>query len=193
VLEIGVAVLFVLSYLYWPFALLSYLELTIVLFGLWLVAVVLMTLLLVYDLRWMLLPDKVVAMLFGVSLAYIGVREAFLGFDIVSIWQIVGSVAITSGLFWLLYQFSDGRWIGGGDVKLGVPLGIFIAEPIRAALMLFLASVLGSVVGVALMTRSGKSGSLKIPFGPFLIVATVIVVLFGDGIIDWYLGIALGT
>lgn len=193
ILELSMAGLFAVSYIWWPFTIAEYMELTVVLFALWLVSLVVMLLLLAYDLRWMLLPNRLVGILFGLSLAYIGVREAFLGPNVVSLLQIVGSVGVTSGLFWLLYQISGGKWIGGGDVKLGVPLGIFIAEPTRAALMLFLASVLGSIVGVVLILRRGKSRDVQIPFGPFLILATIIVVLFGDSFIDWYFKATLGA
>jgi prepilin signal peptidase PulO-like enzyme (type II secretory pathway) len=140
----------------------------------------------------MLLPNRLVGVLFGLSVAYIVSRELYLGATLVSTLQITGAVAITAGLFWILYQVSDGRWIGGGDVKLGVPLGLFIAEPVAAALMLFVASMLGSIVGGVLIGIKGSSRDVKIPFGPFLILATVIVVLFGTRIIDWYLRFTLG-
>ncbi len=192
-LEVTAALLFAVSYAYWPLTLTTSIGMTWLTFGLWLLAVVYMLLLAVYDLRWMLLPNKLVAQLFGLSIAFIVSREAYLGVDIVTVWQLLGSVAVTAGLFWVLYQLSDGRWIGGGDVKLAVPLAIFIAEPIRAALMLFVASLLGSVVGVALIARGGRRQTLQIPFGPFLIAATYVVVLFGDNIVDLYLKTALGT
>lgn len=189
-LEVMTASLFVLSWQFWPLIIMRAPGVSWLVFALWLAVVVHFVLLAIYDIRWMLLPNKVVASLTVTSVVLWVAREYFLRFELLSLVNVAASVAILAGLFWLLYQISDGKWIGGGDVKLGVPLGIIVAEPVHAGLVLFIASLLGSIVGVAVAARK-RSRRAQVPFGPFLIVATFIVLLFGDWLIDWYLRVVL--
>ena len=96
------------------------------------------------------------------------------------------SVAIAAGLFWLIYIVSTGKAIGFGDVRLGLISGTVLADPLLSLLMIFGASVLGTLFvlpGLALGRRSMIS---KVPYGPFLIVSTFIILLFGEQFSDWY-------
>ncbi len=90
------------------------------------------------------------------------------------------------------FQFSGGKWIGGGDVKMAVALGILIGGPINAILMLFLASLGGSLVALPLLVAGKAKRKTQVPFGPFLIAATYIVYLFGEQITIWYERVFLG-
>ena len=58
----------------------------------------------------------------------------------------VWGVIVGGGIFYVLFQVSRGRWIGGGDVKLGALLGLIVAGPARAMLVIFLGSLLGTLV-----------------------------------------------
>ena len=183
VVEALTAVLFVVSYLYWPLSLSAGWT---SLFGLWLVLVTGFVALAVYDLRWMLLPDRVVFPLQAVAASYALALFALSGGD----WQIIAGALFgvlgSAGLFYALFQISGGKWIGGGDVKLAVVLGLVLGGAAEALLMLFIASVLGSVVGIPLLLQGKAKAKSKLPFGPFLLIATVITVLFGSGLLDWY-------
>ena len=44
-----------------------------------------------------------------------------------------------------------GEWIGGGDVKLGLILGLLAGTPLKAMLMLFIASLIGTLAAVPAM------------------------------------------
>jgi prepilin signal peptidase PulO-like enzyme (type II secretory pathway) len=81
---------------------------------------------------------------------------------------------------------SKGKWIGGGDVKLGWLLGLVVATPAKAFLFIFLASVLGTVFSLPLMASNKLKRDSTIPFGPFLIIAAFLVLLFGSDFLDWY-------
>jgi len=185
-LELTTAALFAISYLSWPYVLGSDFGLAWVVFGLWLLCVVLFVLLSVYDLRWMLLPDRVVLVLVLTAFAYAAFQQSVAGVSLDGFISIVSSVAVSSGLFWVLYQVSGGKWIGGGDVKLGVALGLLIGAPLPAMLMLFLASLMGTLVALPLLIKAKSKQQLKIPFGPFLMSATFVVVIYGERLIDWY-------
>lgn len=180
--EIVTAVLFVVSYMYWPQELLGVTyQLS---FALWLAAIVGLVALFVYDARWMLLPDRIVFPLIGLASVY-AVLQIIAQSSIGTAAAIAGSVFVSSGIFYILYQVSAGRWIGGGDVKMGIALGLFLCSPVLACLMLFTASLLGIVY--ALITGLAKSQKIKVvPFGPMLILATYITMLWGSRIVDWY-------
>ena len=183
VAELGTAALFIASYLWWPAALEGK-----GLYGLivWLAAVVVLMALLLYDLRWMILPNRVTypLIVYGLVTALGGI--AVYDGGIAALRDLGISLMISGGLFWALFEMSKGKWIGGGDVKLGAAIGALIGVPMQAFLVLFAASLLGTVVVLpGLLSKKLKSTS-HIPFGPFLIAGTVIVKLFGAGIISWY-------
>lgn len=174
IVELLTAALFVFSYQYLPSQPVLYL-----------LALVGMIALFVYDLKWMILPDRIVFPMIGLAVAIKLVDFYREDFDL---WQL-GSAALgafmLAGLFYALFMYSKGRWIGGGDVKLAIFIGILVG-PLGAYLTLMLASLFGSVVIVTLMALKVVKRSQPVPFGPFLIAATYIVLVFGEQIIDWY-------
>lgn len=176
-------ILFVLSYIWWPFALDAH---GIFLFVCWLAAVVGLVALFVYDVRWMLLPNKIVFPLIGIGVVQTVVVTVLFGGGWSYLLGSVASLAVAGGIFYVLFQVSDGKWIGGGDVKLGYALGLLLASPTLAFLMLFTASTLGVLAAIPGLLTKKMAISSRIPFGPFLIVATMIVMLFGATVITWY-------
>lgn len=181
--ELATAGIFVLSYIYWPKPLEG---LETVIFGLWLATLVGLIALIVYDLRWMLLPNKIIFVLYGFAAAMVLVR-VIQEQSASPIANAATGILVGGGIFYLLFQVSDGRWIGGGDVKLGFLLGALVGLPLQAMLLLFIASFLGCLVAVPLMATGKAKRTTRIPFGPFLIVAGIIVMLFGQLITDWYI------
>jgi prepilin signal peptidase PulO-like enzyme (type II secretory pathway) len=91
-----------------------------------------------------------------------------------------------SGLFYLLFQLSKGTWIGGGDVKLAIALGLIAGDPLRAMLILFMASLVGTLAALPTLIKNKNKRGIKLPFGPLLIAGTIIVQLFGADMIAWY-------
>ncbi len=182
--EILMALLFVLSYLLWPEPLDSQ---GTVEFCLWLVYLVGFVALAVYDLRWMLLPNRIVFPLVGLAAVQRLVDATYYGGGLDLLLQVFLSTLIAGGIFFLIFQVSKGKWIGGGDVKLGIFIGILLGSPELSILMLFVASSLGSLYTVPLMAAGKLKRNAHVPFGPFLIAGTIIVKLFGERFIDWYL------
>lgn len=185
-IEAVLPILFVISYLTWPIELQGE---GLYLFGFWLVFLVGFMALTSYDLRWYLLPNRIVFPLMGLAgLQVIGQLIWFEG-DSRLLADTALGVLIASGIFYGLYILSKGNWIGGGDVKLGVVLGVLAGAALPAMLVLFIASLLGTLVALPQLI-SGKAGrASKIPFGPYLMAATFIVVLYGDWLIDAYYGL----
>ncbi len=185
-IEITTAFLFVFSFLVWPYGLVFIDQMVV--FGLWLAALVGLIALAVYDIRWMLLPNRIVFPVTAIAILMVAIR--LVGSDSMSsvLLNAIGGLAVAGGIFYVLFQISDGSWIGGGDVKLGFALGLLLGSPLLAFLMLFIASLLGLVYSFPQLAISKLSNSRKIPFGPFLIASTIICMLFGQVIIDWYSG-----
>ena len=84
--------------------------------------------------------------------------------------------------------FTKGRGMGGGDLTLGVFIGLSLGFP-NAFLALLLSFVLGSVAGTALVIGRKKSFKQTIPFGPFLSLGSLIGLLWGNELIGWYLSL----
>ena len=181
--ELATAALFVISYLAWSDPLTGT---ALVIFGLWLVILVGFMALTVYDLRWMLLPNRIIWPMTAIALIYSLIATITSTNPGHALLLTIFAVLCSWGIFYLLYMVSDGRWIGGGDVKLGFIIGLLLGTPAKALLMLFIASLLGSLVALPLLAV-GKAGRMtKLPFGPFLILATIIVQLVGVSVLAWY-------
>lgn len=184
VVELITAALFVISYVFWPFQLLS--ANSYLLFAAWLVSLVILVALFIYDIKWMLLPNRLVFPLIGIAGLSALLRASEAENPLQSIVNSLAGVAIASGIFYVLFQVSNGKWIGGGDVKLGVALGLLVGSAPLAFLLLFTASILGLSAAIPQLIQGKAKMTSKLPFGPFLIAATVIVVLFGQQFVDWY-------
>lgn len=184
IVELTMAAVFGLSYLLWPHDLGMPGQWT--LFVSWLATSVGLLALTVYDFRWMLLPNKLVYPTLAVAVA--GRLAYVVGYE-PDKWSALlnwaGAIAVASGLFYIIYNLSD-KYIGGGDITLGLITGTVLAVPFKAVLMIFFASVLGLLFALPGLISQNKKLTTKIPYGPFLITATFIVLLFGQAITDWY-------
>jgi prepilin signal peptidase PulO-like enzyme (type II secretory pathway) len=183
-MELGVAAFFVASYLWWPAELDSALAVTH--FILWLIAGVVMAILFAYDTKWFLLPDKASLALALVGVAIVGIVSAQ-GDTWGVILNAVGAVGVLAGLYGLLYAVSRGQWVGFGDVKLGVGLGLLVLDWRLALLALFLANLIGCLIVIPLMLVKKLTRTSRVPFGPMLIAGTVLAWLFGWPLLDMYL------
>ena len=180
--ELVVSLLFVTSYLFWPF---GFTPIGWGLFVLWLVLVEIGVILAVYDMRWTELPFRIVRPFTAVTVVFVGVR-AYVQADFWSIGYALLAAAILFGLFWAIHVGSKGEWIGGGDVVLAPALGLLAGTPLVVLLLLFIASFCGVIVALPGVLARHRSLVSKIPFGPFLLIATWVVVLWGERLITWY-------
>jgi len=94
--------------------------------------------------------------------------------------------AIGGGFFLLQYLVSKGKWIGGGDVRLGAMMGVWLGWPV-VIFAIFIAYASGAIFGLLLMISKRKKLSSKIAFGPFLALATFFCLYHGEQILNWYL------
>ncbi|RUM88206.1 MAG: prepilin peptidase [Thermovibrio sp.] len=85
------------------------------------------------------------------------------------------------------YVFTGKEGMGYGDANITAVVGAFLGWKM-VLVTLFLASFVGALVGIALISLRKKSKELPIPFGPFLSVGALISLFFGQELINWYLG-----
>ena len=132
----------------------------------------------VYDLKYYLILDQVtlpaIIIFFLINL--------FLGFSWLAL--LIGAL-VGGGFFFLQFIISRGKWIGGGDIRLGLLLGVILGWP-QVLTALFVAYLLGSLFAIGLLLSGKKHWGDKLPFGTFLSLATLIVLLYGEVLIKWY-------
>jgi prepilin signal peptidase PulO-like enzyme (type II secretory pathway) len=98
---------------------------------------------------------------------------------------------LTAFLFFYSFVFfSKETWMGGADAKLAFGMGILLG-PGGVFLATFFASVVGATIGLTLIALKKAGPKTSIPFGPFLALGTVISLLFGSQLVDWYVRIFL--
>lgn len=136
----------------------------------------------VYDLKWYLILDKVMfPSIFAVLILNIlsGVS-----------WPVIlVSAIIGLGFFLLQFLVSGGAWIGGGDIRLGLFMGVALANWKILLFAIFVSYMIGSVIGVGLIVLKRKEWGSKVPLGIFLATGTLIAVFWGEGIVNWYLNL----
>ncbi len=191
IVELVTALLFIISYIYWPY---RFSGVYIVEFMLWLIILLGLIILALYDLKWMLLPNKIVAA-FSVPAMFLALLSIVFSSSnhLSMVLEYTGGILVGGGVFYVIYVLSKGKMIGGGDVKLGFLLGLIAGTIAKSFLMIFLAALIGSVVAIFLMIMSKANRKSKIPFGPFLIAGLFMVQLFGVGILNWYMRSLLGV
>lgn len=97
--------------------------------------------------------------------------------------QISGSLLLVL-FFGVQWFVSGGRWVGSGDILLGAGIGFLLGGWDKALLCLGLAYILGAFVAIYLLTTKRATRKSHIPFGPFLAVSAVIVLVFGERLLD---------
>ena len=138
----------------------------------WLLALALFVGLVFFVLFWVdlehgILPDSITLPAIVVT----AVAQLYLGLP----WQTLAiGMAVGSGLFLFQYAVSGGRWVGGGDIRLGALLGALLGWPmVLVALMLAYCS--GALVGIWLLLTKRAQVNSAVPFGPFLVAAGWVV------------------
>jgi leader peptidase (prepilin peptidase)/N-methyltransferase len=185
--ELGTGVLFAFSY--WHYGLGW--ELAMVVFYCCLFIALVVT-----DLEHGILPNKIVypGMVVALVLAALGsmcgfeprsVSDSGLGLWIVDA-AIGGSIGF--GLLLIVALISRGG-MGGGDVKLAGLIGLVTGFPLVFVAM-FLGVVSGGLVAGVLLVTKVKKRKETIPFGPFLCLAAMATLFWGNNLLAWYLGLS---
>ncbi len=102
---------------------------------------------------------------------------------------IAGATALF-GVYFLLALIHPAG-MGFGDVKLAGVLGAYLGWLGWAALVVggFLGFALGAVVGVAMMVAGRAGRRTALPFGPFMLLGTLLAIFLAEPLSQWYLGL----
>lgn len=181
VVELGTAALFTLSYLViLPLGLLAW-----VYFVFWLVILAMMIILAVCDLRWLILPNKIMFPLLIIGLVRL-LLVAVTGNSLMAWLGPLEAALAVGGAFFIMANLKNGTLMGGGDVKLAAFMGLLLGLQ-KTALAMILAFNSAAIIAMILIGFKIRKRKDMIPFGPFLIAGTIVAYLYGGDIIHWYL------
>ncbi|WP_318615187.1 prepilin peptidase [Sporosarcina sp. YIM B06819] len=132
----------------------------------------------VSDIAYMLIPNKV---LLPFAVVLFGAR---LFIPLEPWWNSLLGALVGFGVLYVIAVVSKGG-MGGGDIKLFFVIGLVLGT-VHTLLTLFIAALIGTIVGTILLKRAGKGRKTPIPFGPPIAVAAVIAYFWGADFVAWY-------
>lgn len=135
------------------------------------ITIIIMWILLTYDAKWQKLPTVLLIAVNALAAAYLIVQFIFRDVNLLSL---ALSLAMLPGMYFLLYAMSKERLVGSGDWLLALALALILENWELSLVALFLSNFLASIYG---LIKKRKTKNSKIPFGPFLVLAFIIVFL----------------
>lgn len=147
--------------------------------GLLFVSVSAMLVVFMIDLQYGLILDAII----WPSAILVGILQVMNG---AAIFNLLSAALLAGGFFALQWVFSKGRWIGDGDIGLGILMGLILGWP-NILSSLFFAYVGGALISLFLLATRKKTFKSDLPFGVFLAPATLAALLWGEKLIKWYL------
>jgi leader peptidase (prepilin peptidase)/N-methyltransferase len=102
---------------------------------------------------------------------------------------VIGAVAGYLSLwsvFWLFKLATGKEGMGYGDFKLLAAIGAWLGWK-ALPLVILLSSLVGAVVGIALIVARRQGKDVPIPFGPYLVAAGLIAMFWGTVLTERYL------
>jgi leader peptidase (prepilin peptidase)/N-methyltransferase len=137
------------------------------------------------DIDHQLLPDDLT-----LFLLWCGLFASLFGVFTDPVSSIIGALAGYLSL-WLIYHLfrllTGKEGMGYGDFKLLAAIGAWLGWQMLP-LVIFLSSLVGATIGLVMIGLKRHKSSQPMPFGPFIALAGWITLLWGDRIIDTYLG-----
>lgn len=133
----------------------------------------------VSDITYMLIPDRV---LLFFAVIFVGLR---IWTPLTPWWDSLVGAVVGFSLLLLIAVISKGG-MGGGDIKLFFVIGLVLGTT-NTLLTLFIAALLGAIVGLFVVKKKKSSTKTPIPFGPFIALGAIIVYVWGNQIVEWYI------
>jgi len=139
---------------------------------------------LVFDLKYMILPDRANAGLIILSLILLIGKGDYLTYLLAGLGSTV--------FFFILnrIRIRGSEAMGMGDVKYALFMGLFLGYP-KIIVAIYFAFVVGAIVSLGLLIFKIVKKENPIPFGPFLIIGTVVAGVWGDVLIKYFLSVFL--
>lgn len=143
----------------------------------------------VIDFEHQYLPDSIT-----LPFLWLGLGLSLFGLYVPTQASVIGAM-LGYGVLWAVYQLfrivTGKEGMGYGDFKLLAMLGAWLGWQSLPAIIL-LSSLVGAVVGIALIVFRGQDRNVPIPFGPYIAAAGWIVLLWGGDLTRLYLQLGSG-
>ena len=154
----------------------------------WAIIVSILLVVFVYDILHKEMPVFLVWMgiLFAIVLVLIKIYMSGVGFAWLSALDFLYGGLALGGFLGLLVLISWEKWMGIGDIWLGLMIGLLLGFKI-SIVALFSAFVIGAIISLILIATKKKSIKDQVPFAPFLIMGLLIALIWGEQILRWYL------
>jgi leader peptidase (prepilin peptidase)/N-methyltransferase len=143
-----------------------------------LLLVSLLMIILVSDLKYMVIPNKVL-------LFFLPILIIFRILEPLDPWWSSIAGALTGLLLLALIIIISRGGMGAGDMKLFGLLGIVFGVN-KILLALFLSSLIGAIIATFLLGTKRINRKQPVPFGPFIVIASLITYFYGDYFLNWY-------
>ncbi|GAB1045075.1 prepilin peptidase [Shewanella algae] len=137
------------------------------------------------DLDEMLLPDQITLPLLWLGLL-VNISGTFTNLTDATIGAAAGYLSLWS-VYWLFKLLTGKEGMGYGDFKLMALFGAWLGWQMLP-LIILLSSLVGALVGVLLILFKNLNRGNPIPFGPYIAIAGWVALVWGQQIVDWYLG-----
>ena len=124
------------------------------------------------DLKYQIIPDEVILFTFVISIFLLIFKNITL--EQIA-FQLLEGTIIAFPIF-LIYFISKGKSMGFGDVKLTFVIGFLLGLQ-KGIISLYIAFIIGAVIGIFLMIFKNKTMKSKVALGPFLVFGAFIVFL----------------
>ncbi len=136
----------------------------------------------VADFKYKIIPDSIQVVLFIFSVMLNLFQHPFNQIPKLVKNDIASGIVVMLPIL-LLYLFTRGKGMGFGDVKLAFIMGFLLGIK-GGAIALYIAFITGAVYGLVLILLKKKKLKSKIAFGPFLVIGTVMVLFWGEKILE---------
>ena len=140
------------------------------------------------DIDQQLLPDDITLPFLWLGLA-LSLFELFSDMQSAIIGAIAGYLSLWL-VYWAFKLITGKEGMGYGDFKLLALFGAWLGWQ-SLPLVILLSSLVGAIIGLAMILFRGRDRQLPIPFGPYLAAAGWLAMLWGDALIDLYLDTVL--
>lgn len=181
-IEFVTGILFVLASL---FVFVNYTDFELFHLSFYLVIIASLLVIFIFDLRHYLVSEAV--------LLYTGI--------FVVIWRIIAffleihtlnnllfyllAATLSALFFWILYILTNKKGMGFGDIEIVFLLGLIVGFP-NIFFVIFIGSLLGSIIGLLSILFFKKSMKTALPFGPFLVIGTFVMLFYSDFVFALY-------
>ena len=159
----------------------------------------------VIDLKHQIIPNKISYFAIFISLIYLvilgllqtqvtrsltaQIAPNLVPTQLQTIWFAKINTAIAAGIasaaFFTIVYLTKEKALGGGDAKLALFIGLLVGWPL-ILVAIFLSFILGAVVGLNLILLRLRKFGQRIAFGPFMCVAAIITLFWGEKLFYWY-------